>query len=79
MEERTKQRRGFAAMSPERQREIASKGGKTAHARGTAHQWDREAAQAAGSKGGAATGRVMRERRLREAGIAVRSEEKPHE
>ena len=30
--------RGLAAMSPERRREIASKGGRTSQARGTAHQ-----------------------------------------
>ena len=34
-----KSRRGFAAMNPEEQREIASKGGKAAHAKGTAHQF----------------------------------------
>lgn len=36
---KTKQHRGFAAMDPEKQREIASKGGKTNHARGTAHEF----------------------------------------
>jgi hypothetical protein len=44
--------RGFASMSPEKKREIASKGGKTAHAMGTAHKWTSEEAQAAGRKGG---------------------------
>ncbi len=44
--------RGFAAMSPEKKREIASKGGKAAHAMGTAHKWTSEEAQAAGRKGG---------------------------
>jgi general stress protein YciG len=47
-----KQRRGFASMAPEKQREIASKGGKTAHEKGTAHEWTSEAAKAAGRKGG---------------------------
>lgn len=44
--------RGFAAMSPEKQREIASKGGKAAHALETAHRWTSEEAQTAGRKGG---------------------------
>lgn len=43
---------GFASMSPEKKREIASKGGKAAHALGTAHKWTSEEAQAAGRKGG---------------------------
>lgn len=47
-----KQRRGFAAMDPEKQREIAKRGGKTAHEKGTAHQWNSEEARAAGAKGG---------------------------
>lgn len=46
--------RGFAAMSPEKQREIASKGGKAAHAKGTAHQFSPEEARLAGAKGGRA-------------------------
>ncbi len=44
--------RGFASMSPEKKREIASKGGKAAHAMGVAHTWTSEEAQAAGRKGG---------------------------
>ena len=44
--------RGFASMSPEKKREIASKGGKSAHSLGTAHKWTSEEAQAAGRKGG---------------------------
>lgn len=46
--------RGFAAMSPEQQRQIASEGGRAAHAQGTAHQWSSEEARAAGRKGGEA-------------------------
>jgi uncharacterized protein len=42
--------RGFAAMTPERQREIASLGGKSAHAKGTAHEFTSEEARAAGKK-----------------------------
>lgn len=45
-------RRGFASMPAERQREIARKGGRAAHAQGTAHQWSPAEAQAAGRKGG---------------------------
>ena len=45
--------RGFASMSNEKKREIASKGGKAAHAMGTAHTWTSQEAQAAGRKGGA--------------------------
>ncbi len=45
--------RGLAAMSAERRREIASKGGRTSQARGTAHQWTAEEASAAGKKGSA--------------------------
>jgi len=45
-------KKGFAALDAERQREIASKGGKAAHAKGTAHQFTPEEARAAGSKGG---------------------------
>lgn len=51
---RPKQRRGFAAMSPEKRREIASRGGKAAHEQGRGHEWDSEAARAAGRKGGRA-------------------------
>jgi general stress protein YciG len=45
-------KRGFGSMDAKRQREIASKGGKMAHAKGTAHQWTSEEAKAAGRKGG---------------------------
>lgn len=47
-----KSRRGFASMDPQRQREIASKGGKAAHAKGTAHEFDSDEARRAGRKGG---------------------------
>lgn len=50
--ERKRSTRGFAAMSPERQREIASKGGRAAHQQGVAHQWSSEEARQAGRKGG---------------------------
>lgn len=41
--------RGFASMDPARQREIASQGGKAAHAKGTAHEFTSEEARRAGS------------------------------
>lgn len=47
-----KSKRGFASMSPEKQREIASKGGKAAHAQGVAHEFNAEEAKVAGKKGG---------------------------
>jgi general stress protein YciG len=46
--------RGFATMDTDRQREIASKGGKAAHARGSAHEFTADEARDAGRKGGAA-------------------------
>jgi len=42
-------------MDPQKQREIASKGGKAAHQKGTAHEFTREEARIAGRKGGAAS------------------------
>ena len=47
-----KERRGFASLSAEKQREIASKGGRAAHEKGTAHEWTPDEARAAGRKGG---------------------------
>ena len=44
--------RGFAAMDETQQRLIASRGGKAAHAKGTAHEFSSEEARAAGRKGG---------------------------
>ncbi len=51
-ERRPRALRGFAAMSAERQRSIASMGGRAAHARGTAHAFTPEEARRAGAKGG---------------------------
>jgi len=45
---------GFALMNAERRKAIASAGGKAAHARGTAHRFDSQAASEAGRKGGRA-------------------------
>ena len=47
-----KERRGFASMSSDKQREIASKGGRAAHEKGTAHEWTPDEARQAGRKGG---------------------------
>jgi uncharacterized protein len=47
-----KSKRGFASMDANRQREIASKGGRAAHAKGTAHEWSSDEARVAGRKGG---------------------------
>jgi general stress protein YciG len=44
--------KGFASMSAEKQREIARKGGRAAHAAGTAHRFNVDEARAAGRKGG---------------------------
>jgi general stress protein YciG len=60
--------RGFASMDRARQREIASLGGKAAHAKGTAHEFTPEEAREAGRKGGQASGgRRAEAARLREA------------
>ena len=52
-----KEDRGFASMDRNRQRDIASKGGKAAHQKGTAHEWTSEEARDAGRKGGVASHR----------------------
>lgn len=49
-----KERRGFAAMSQDKQREISSKGGKAAHMKGTAHEFNADEARRAGRLGGEA-------------------------
>ncbi len=57
----TKGRQGFASMSEEKQRQIASKGGRAAHAQGTAHEWNSEEAKQAGRKGGQSRGSSITE------------------
>lgn len=52
-----KSNRGFAAMDASKQREIASKGGRAAHAQGTAHEFSPDEAREAGRKGGVAVSR----------------------
>jgi uncharacterized protein len=54
--------RGFAGMDHERQREISSQGGRAAHQKGTAHEFDSEEAREAGRKGGLVSGERRRAR-----------------
>ncbi len=49
---RRKGKQGFASMSEDERRRIASKGGKAAHEQGTAHEFTSEEAREAGRKGG---------------------------
>ena len=56
-----KEDRGFASMDRSKQRDIASKGGKAAHQKGTAHEWTSEEAREAGRKGGMASHRRKQE------------------
>ena len=51
-ETRERSGRGFAGMDAQKQKEIASKGGRAAHEKGTAHEFDSSEARAAGRKGG---------------------------
>lgn len=60
-----KARRGFAAMSPEKQKEIARQGGRAAHQQGVAHQWNSSQAREAGRKGGMARTRQNKGEDLR--------------
>ena len=53
--------RGFASMERTKQRDIARKGGKAAHQKGTAHEWTSEEAREAGRKGGMASHRRKQE------------------
>ena len=50
-------KRGFASMDQSKQKEIASKGGRAAHAKGTAHEFTSDEARVAGRKGGEAVSR----------------------
>ena len=52
MAEKDTSNRGFGSMDEDKQREIASKGGKAAHEKGTAHEFNPEEAREAGRKGG---------------------------
>jgi general stress protein YciG len=65
--------RGFAAMDRKLVSEIARKGGKAAHAAGTAHEFTGEEARAAGRKGGLASHAKRRQRQEEQ-----RQEEQKH-
>ncbi|HEY9789853.1 MAG TPA: KGG domain-containing protein [Candidatus Obscuribacterales bacterium] len=54
MREGNTNKRGFASMDEARVKEIAARGGKAAHEKGTAHEFNSEEAREAGRKGGAA-------------------------
>ena len=70
-----KEDRGFASMDRTKQREIASKGGKAAHQKGTAHEWTSEEAREAGRKGGMASHRrKQQEQQTQSSESAVASE-----
>jgi uncharacterized protein len=64
-------------MTPEKQREIASKGGRAAHQKGTAHEWTSDEARSAGRKGGQISrggrGRLVDEQSSAPAGQIVES------
>ena len=53
---------GFASMDPEATKTMASKGGKAAHAKGTAYEWTIEEAREVGRKGGLASAKETREK-----------------
>ncbi len=61
-----KEDRGFASMDRSKQRDIASKGGKAAHQKGTAHEWTSEEAREAGRKGGMASHRRKQEQQTQD-------------
>ena len=65
--------RGFASMDPQRQREIASEGGRAAHEKGTAHEFTSEEAREAGRKGGQARSQSNRANSNRSAGSSSSS------
>ena len=65
-----KEDRGFASMDRAKQRDIASKGGKAAHQKGTAHEWTSEEARDAGRKGGLASHKRRREQMMTGGGGA---------
>jgi general stress protein YciG len=69
--------RGFASMERNKQREIASKGGKAAHQKGTAHEWTSEEAREAGRKGGMASHRRKQEQQS--SGAAESDNENPRD
>ena len=71
-----KEDRGFASMDRAKQREIASKGGKAAHQKGTAHEWTSEEARDAGRKGGLASHKRRREQMLASGNSTAASDDR---
>ena len=69
-------KRGFASMDAEKQRMIASKGGKAAHEKGTAHEFTSEEARQAGRKGGEARGRARHAKSADESGESAPADER---
>jgi general stress protein YciG len=63
--------RGFAGMDAERQRQISAEGGRAAHQKGTAHEFDSQEAREAGRKGGQASGGSRRRRSGTESGVGA--------
>jgi general stress protein YciG len=86
--DRAKSNRGFASMDPGKQREIASKGGRAAHAQGRAHEFSPDEARTAGRKGGemvsrdrshmAAIGRAGGQARGRNRTLQAARDTSPH-
>ena len=75
-----KEDRGFASMDRSKQREIASKGGKAAHQKGTAHEWTSEEAREAGRKGGMASHRRKQQQQGGDPGSGGQNmNENPHD
>jgi len=64
--------RGFASMSDEKRKQIASKGGKASHELGRAHTWTSEEARAAGRKGGSVSRRRPRLVRIDTESLSLR-------
>ncbi len=52
LQEKRTASRGFASMDREKQKRIASEGGRAAHRQGVAHEWSKDEAREAGRKGG---------------------------
>jgi general stress protein YciG len=69
--------RGFASMDKARQREIASKGGRAAHEKGTAHEWSSEEAREAGRRGGLESHRRRAAAAAAAAGAVTRPADPP--
>ncbi|MDB5194690.1 MAG: hypothetical protein JWN50_704 [Parcubacteria group bacterium] len=78
-----KKPQGFATMklsNPDRQKEIAAKGGRAAHSRGVAHEFDSAEAKEAGKKGGLTVSKnIEHMREIGRRGGAARGRAKPPE